>query len=297
MEYIQYIILSISLLAVFTIVIIAYRKGRSAGRIEKHENDKKERDTTYLREILSRDQQIQTLIGRIDNLNELNNRYLAFMLKVPAVVQRLNATLNFDEIISSITNLIGDIVPTDKIEIYILDEADNLLKKVPFQGQNQEGQSSYALGDGLVGMAAHNRMIMINRFDNKGHLGRKNIQSSDSGLWMAVPIIFRDSLLGVIGIGEIKNAIGNEGDLIKMIADIAGVALLNQALLGEAKQEANTDPLTGLNNRRYFFKMAQNFVEKSIREGSPISIFLFDIDHFKHYNDTNDLPPIFRTLS
>jgi GGDEF domain-containing protein len=158
---------------------------------------------------------------------------------------------------------------------------------VPFQGQNQEGQISYALGDGLVGMAAHNRMIMINRFDKKGSPGRKDIQSSDSGLWMAAPIIFRDSLLGVIGIGEIKNAIGNEGDLIKMIADIAGVALLNQALLGEAKQEANTDPLTGLNNRRYFFKMAQNFVEKSIREGSPISIFLFDIDHFKHYNDTN----------
>jgi diguanylate cyclase (GGDEF)-like protein len=287
MEYIQYIILSISLLAVFTIVIIAYLKGRSVGRIEKQVSDKKERDTTYLREILSRDQQIQTLIGRIDNLNELNNRYLAFMLKVPAVVQRLNATLNFDEIISSITNLIGDIVPTDKIEIYILDEADNLLKKVPFQGQNQEGQISYALGDGVVGMAAHNRMIMINRFDKKGSPGRKDIQSSDSGLWMAVPIIFRDSLLGVIGIGEIKNAIGNEGDLIKMIADIAGVALLNQALLGEAKQEANTDPLTGLNNRRYFFKMAQNFVEKSIREGSPISIFLFDIDHFKHYNDTN----------
>lgn len=287
MAYIQYIILSISLLAVFVIIIIAYRKGRSAGRIEKQENDKKERDATYLREIISRDQQIQTLIGRIDNLNELNNRYLSFMLKVPAIVQRLNVTLNFDEIISSITHLISDIVPTDKIEIYILDEADNLLKKVPFQGQNQETQISYALGDGLVGMAAHSRMIMINRYDKKGHFGRKDIKSSDSQLWMAVPINFRESLLGVIGIGQIKNPIGNEGDLLKMIADIAGVALINQALLREAKQEANTDPLTGLNNRRYFFKMAQNFVEKSIREGSPISIFLFDIDHFKHYNDTN----------
>jgi len=28
-------------------------------------------------------------------------------------------------------------------------------------------------------------------------------------------------------------------------------------------------------------------VEKSISDGSPISIFLFDIDNFKHYNDTN----------
>jgi diguanylate cyclase (GGDEF)-like protein len=33
--------------------------------------------------------------------------------------------------------------------------------------------------------------------------------------------------------------------------------------------------------------MAQNFIEKALRENTPISIFLFDIDNFKHYNDTN----------
>ncbi len=74
---------------------------------------------------------------------------------------------------------------------------------------------------------------------------------------------------------------------MKMIADIAAVALLNRTMLSEAKQKADTDPLTGLHNRNYFHQMAQTFVEKSIREGTPISIFLFDIDNFKHYNDTN----------
>jgi diguanylate cyclase (GGDEF)-like protein len=33
--------------------------------------------------------------------------------------------------------------------------------------------------------------------------------------------------------------------------------------------------------------MAQTFVEKALRENTPISVFLFDIDNFKHYNDTN----------
>jgi diguanylate cyclase (GGDEF)-like protein len=33
--------------------------------------------------------------------------------------------------------------------------------------------------------------------------------------------------------------------------------------------------------------MAQTFIEKALRENTPISIFLFDIDNFKHYNDTN----------
>lgn len=91
----------------------------------------------------------------------------------------------------------------------------------------------------------------------------------------------------MIGIGRAKKQTGNEGNFMKMIADIAGVVLMNQTLLGDTKHKAETDPLTGLYNRRYFFQMAQNAVQKSILDQSPISIFLFDIDHFKHYNDTN----------
>ena len=68
---------------------------------------------------------------------------------------------------------------------------------------------------------------------------------------------------------------------------MAAVALLNRTILSEAKHEANTDPLTGLHNRNYFRQMGQTFLEKAIREGTPISIVLFDIDNFKHYNDTN----------
>ena len=63
---------------------------------------------------------------------------------------------------------------------------------------------------------------------------------------MAVPIIFKDRLLGVIGIGEIENPIGNEGDLLKMIADIAGVALFNQIIFNDAQHKANTDSLKAI---------------------------------------------------
>jgi len=57
--------------------------------------------------------------------------------------------------------------------------------------------------------------------------------------------------------GEIEDTIGNERELLKMTADIAAVTLLNQIMLNEAQHWANTDSLTGLNNRNYFFKMSQ----------------------------------------
>ncbi len=49
---------------------------------------------------------------------------------------------------------------------------------------------------------------------------------------------------------------------------------------------AITDDLTGVFNRRHFLKLAQEQIEQVIL-GAPIfSIILFDIDNFKHVNDT-----------
>ena len=48
------------------------------------------------------------------------------------------------------------------------------------------------------------------------------------------------------------------------------------------KHISNTDPLTGLNNRRY----AENFFEKLTDEDFPLLFGMIDIDDFKHVNDT-----------
>ena len=260
-----------------------YHIGQSVGLSRKQENEDNEQHATYLKEILIRDQEIQTIRGKIEDLNKLNGRYLSFLVRIPSVVQRLNATLKIEEIISSVIDLVTDIIPTKIVEFYVLDSADNLLKKVSLT----EEEAQRAIGEGMIGIAAQQRMIQLREHFKKMQGSKETVQDIDSHLWMAVPIQFKDRMLGVIGIGSVTHPAGNEIDLMRMIADIAGVALLNQTMLGEAKHKANTDSLTGLNNRNYLFHMAQNYVEKAIREGTPISLFLFDIDNFKHYNDTN----------
>ena len=49
---------------------------------------------------------------------------------------------------------------------------------------------------------------------------------------------------------------------------------------------ALTDKLTGLYNRYKFYQMAQAELERAKRNKRPLSIILFDIDHFKKINDT-----------
>ncbi len=49
---------------------------------------------------------------------------------------------------------------------------------------------------------------------------------------------------------------------------------------------AVVDPLTGLNNRRYFETHLASLVGQAADRGRPLSLMILDIDHFKGVNDT-----------
>ena len=67
-------------------------------------------------------------------------------------------------------------------------------------------------------------------------------------------------------------------------------ALENEHLLEIKSQElarlSNTDPMTGLYNRRYFDAVMEKEWKRSWRTGGLLSVILLDIDHFKNINDT-----------
>jgi len=48
---------------------------------------------------------------------------------------------------------------------------------------------------------------------------------------------------------------------------------------------ATTDDLTGLKNRRYLWEFARQIIEHARRTQGRVTLLVFDIDNFKHYND------------
>jgi diguanylate cyclase (GGDEF)-like protein len=48
-----------------------------------------------------------------------------------------------------------------------------------------------------------------------------------------------------------------------------------------------TDGLTGLYNHRHFYDTLERELKRGVREGSPLSLLLLDLDRFKQYNDTH----------
>lgn len=53
----------------------------------------------------------------------------------------------------------------------------------------------------------------------------------------------------------------------------------------ELRLAAETDPLTGVSDRRHLFARASEAVDSSRSSGRPLSLLMVDIDHFKSIND------------
>ena len=78
---------------------------------------------------------------------------------------------------------------------------------------------------------------------------------------------------------ELQARISVHQKLARLIRELEA----NRQLLQE---QATTDPLTKLKNRRAFFDIGQGHFALARRHGTNLSVLMIDIDHFKRINDT-----------
>lgn len=81
--------------------------------------------------------------------------------------------------------------------------------------------------------------------------------------------------------------------LVPMTNSIAVVCLsigllmmANERISSRHRKLALTDELTGLPNRRSFLERADRLAQRALRDGSPASILMMDLDHFSRINET-----------
>ncbi|MEW6738747.1 MAG: GGDEF domain-containing protein [Nitrospirota bacterium] len=79
-------------------------------------------------------------------------------------------------------------------------------------------------------------------------------------------------------------------DACMRLLDAASLAVSNAKLYEKTLELSETDGLTGLKNRRAFLKLLESEIHRAQRYVKHFGLIMIDIDHFKHYNDTNGHP-------
>ncbi|MCA1324153.1 sensor domain-containing diguanylate cyclase [Herbaspirillum sp. alder98] len=103
-----------------------------------------------------------------------------------------------------------------------------------------------------------------------------------------LPLVRQHRLLGYLALGSAYRERFTRTlatDFIERLATVVAICLENVINNERLKHIGLTDPLTGVNNRRYIEQRMHEEVARGQRERSALSCLFIDIDHFKRVND------------
>jgi diguanylate cyclase (GGDEF)-like protein len=90
----------------------------------------------------------------------------------------------------------------------------------------------------------------------------------------------------VIGVLYLRGRIGDENHFrMNVLTENIASALVNHRLQRSLREQTIRDPLTGLFNRRYMEEALKLEIARASRAGTPLSVVMCDVDHFKRFND------------
>ncbi|MDT8311771.1 MAG: DUF484 family protein [Methylophaga sp.] len=131
------------------------------------------------------------------------------------------------------------------------------------------------------------RTPRLSVFETQKHAGLfPNI--NDLGSVALLPLIRQQQLIGCLNLGSrnssrFQSGIGTQ--FLQHMAAVVAACIENARLHEEIKLVGLRDPLTGVNNRRFFDQRIEEEVSRAKRQKTPLSCLFIDLDHFKRVND------------
>jgi diguanylate cyclase (GGDEF)-like protein len=108
----------------------------------------------------------------------------------------------------------------------------------------------------------------------------------ESGLYQ--PLVHDGATLGVLVVGwpDSLSSTGSPAAVVSLLAHEAAAVIARADMLDDLADAAQTDPLTGLPNRRAWDAQ----LKLALGDDRPLTIAMLDFDHFKQFNDTYGHP-------
>jgi diguanylate cyclase (GGDEF)-like protein len=167
-----------------------------------------------------------------------------------------------------------------------------VLKLVQQKGaaEQQANCMQVALGEGRIGYVGEHKITMatddfIRDMQQTGQsLDASN--QSDCNTELCAPMVHKEQTIGAISVGGITQHNKYEKNMLTLLADLGSIALHNSVLFSQTQEMANMDGLTRLYNKRFFMERLADEIRQAEQGHHPVSVFIFELDNFKNYNDT-----------
>ncbi len=244
-------------------------------------------------------ERLLSLIGQIAERRWAEEEIQQHVRQVEAlhsIAHTVSQTLELDEMLGGALEKAIEAVDADMGLVLLLDVADRLfllkahsgipeevvqqLAEVRLELEEEEFQKLLQWGDHhtpLLEMLGETNLGLIAEVEEKAGAEARAI----------VPLWARGENYGVLAVGSHTGTefSVDDFDLLGAIGNEIAVGIENARLLEKTREMSLIDELTGLYNRRHFYKMIDTEIARTQRYGRSFSLVMLDLDGFKEYND------------
>ncbi len=203
------------------------------------------------------------------------------------LAEKSNFVSDVDALLKLILQKAVEVVKAQRGSLMLLDKEGNYLETAVVIGlkENPDIFRKFKVGEGIAGKVADSKKsLMVNLGHRDPNFKLKSVHDKNIQNLICVPMIYQDQLVGVINVVNKESGDFTESDqkFLETVATQAAGAILKAKLY----EESITDGLTGLYIHKYFQARLEEELKRIKRYGGKLALVMFDIDHFKSFNDT-----------
>jgi diguanylate cyclase (GGDEF)-like protein len=222
------------------------------------------------------------------NLITIVERQAAELEALKHITRNLTSTLDLQVVLNQVVQeamyLIQD---SHEAHIYLYEDGNLAFGAALDENGTRNVQVSKPRPNGLSSLVVHQKQTVVVE-DMDTHALFLNASKKWGGSIIGIPLIMGEHVVGIMNL--VRNRKGEfsqpEIRLLTLLADQAAIAINNAHLHQEVNQQARSDTVTRLPNRRALDERLDEAIRQSNRSRYPFSVVIMDVDGFKAVNDT-----------
>lgn len=267
---------------------IADRERENKHLLRKSEQHYKELNSAH-KQIEAKNASLKRANTDLENVNKQLTNTIAELFTLQQVSKAIISLLDVHELMNYVNDITLGVLGVKYSTIILFNEKNSKLEVHTTNVTDEKAYETLCNNinySKLLNILEGEATIWDNNVDSKKFTftEEENVKS-----FMCAPIISKSKKFGLILVEQnFENAFDiDKVNLLTVIAQQVGLAMENADLYRKTHEMAITDNLTGVYNKMYFHERLEAEIANSKIEHAEFTLAMFDIDHFKSFNDTH----------
>jgi diguanylate cyclase (GGDEF)-like protein/PAS domain S-box-containing protein len=219
--------------------------------------------------------------GMVAELTQRSARSI-LLAKMGKLLQSSN---HMSEAVSIVMGLAPRIFPEFRGALILLNPSQSLLEVAGTWADCELPDSASFEADGCWALRTGQRHFV----EAEDQTARCAHAVTTKNSYLCIPIMAQGGAAGILHLqstASSKEPFESELLITNSFAEQVGLSISNLKLQEALRQQSTRDMLTGLFNRRYLEESLEREIRRAGRASQEVAVVMFDLDHFKTFNDT-----------